>query len=219
MTLDRAYRLLAAFYTLMLLMGVIAILAGGGIMFAPVLLAIGALGVIGLWGYILKRGFMNPRMWRPLAGVLAAGIVVQLFIMLTTPLSSIFLTWMLTSSIFSVILVIMLFQYGDRDQPLWATTEEKTAARQLDAMLKNESPITAVHREGGRENSVKVSKSKDGYQASVTRRTQVGQERFEERFRYPETLVFFLEKFTSVTVNDFSEPASHENHGEATVKM
>ncbi|HDZ48359.1 hypothetical protein LCGC14_0035030 [marine sediment metagenome] len=216
MTLDRAYRLLAAFYTIMLFIGVIAILAGGGTMLAPLHLVVGALGVIGLWGYILKRGFMNPRMWRPLAGVLAVGIVVQLFIMLTTPLSSIFLTWMLTSSIFSVLLVIMLFQYGDRDQPLWATAEERAAARQLDAMLDGESPLTAVHREGGRENSVKVSKSKDGYQASVTRRTKDGQERFEERFRHPETLVFFLEKFTSVSVDHFQDSPSSANFGGAT---
>lgn len=216
MTLDRAYRLLAAFYTIMLFIGVIAILAGGGTMLAPLHLVVGALGVIGLWGYILKRGFMNPRMWRPLAAVLAVGIVVQLFIMLTTPLSSIFLTWMLTSSIFSVLLVIMLFQYGDRDQPLWATTEERAAARQLDAMLDGESPLTVVHREGGRENTVKVSKSKDGYQASVTRRTKDGQERFEERFRHPETLVFFLEKFTSVSVDHFQDSARSVNFGGAT---
>lgn len=211
MTLDRAYRLLAAFYTLVLVIGVVAIIAGGGTLFAPLHLLLGALAVIGLWGCILQRGFMNPRMWRPLAGVLAVSIVVQLAIMLTTPLSSLFLTWMLTSSIFSVLLVIMLFQYGDRDQPLWATNEEREAARQLEAMFTEDTPLTAVHREGERENSVKVSKSKDGYQASVTRRTKDGQERFVERFRYPETLVFFLEKFTSVTVNDFRQPTSNEN--------
>jgi hypothetical protein len=118
MTLDRAYRLLAAFYTLMLVIGVIAIVAGGGTLLAPLHLLLGALAVIGLWGYILKRGFMNPRMWRPLAAILAVGIAIQLFIMLTTPLSSVFLTWMLTSSIFSVLLVIMLYRYGDRDQPV-----------------------------------------------------------------------------------------------------
>ncbi|MCH4811156.1 hypothetical protein [Vreelandella neptunia] len=203
MNLNRAYRLLAAFYTVILIIGVIALMAGGGTLLAPVYLLLGALAVIGLWGYILKRGFMNPRMWRPLAGVLAVGIALQLFIMLTTPLSSAVLTWMLTSSIFSVLLVIMLYHYGNRDQPLWATDEEHVAARQLDNLLTSSSPLKAVTRDGTRENSVKVSKSANGYQASVTRRTQEGQERFEERFQYPETLVFFLEKFTSVTVNDF----------------
>lgn len=206
MTLDRAYYLLAAFYSLMVIMGVIALLAGGGTLLAPVHLLLGALSVVGLWGYILKRRFMNPRMWRPLAGVLAVGIVVQLFIMLTTPLSSVLLTWMLTSSIFSVMLVILLYRYGDRDQPLWASDEERTAARQLDVLLSDNSPITAIKRDGSRENSVKVSKSNEGYKASVTRRSQDGQERFEERFQYPETLVFFLEKFTSVTVSDFNKP-------------
>lgn len=69
MTLDRAYRLLAAFYSLILIIGVIALIAGGGTLFAPVYLVLGALAVIGLWGYILKRRFMNPRMWRPLAWI------------------------------------------------------------------------------------------------------------------------------------------------------
>nr|WP_295712643.1 hypothetical protein [uncultured Halomonas sp.] len=210
MNLDRAYRLLAAFYTLMLIIGVIALMAGGGTLLSPVYLLVGALAVTGLWGYILKRRFMNPRMWRPLAGVLAVGIVIQLFIMLTTSLSSELLTWMLTSSIFSVMLVIMLFHYGNRDQPLWASEEERTAARQLEALLSNNASLTAITKDEMRENSVKVTKSQDGYQASVTRRSQEGQERFEERFQYPETLVFFLEKFTSVTVNDF-KPISLDN--------
>lgn len=213
MTLDRAYRLLAAFYTLMLVIGAVAMVAGGATLLAPVYLLLGAVAVIGLWGYILKRGFLSPRMWRPLAGFLAVGIVVQLFIVLTTSLSSVALTWMLTSSIFSVLLVIMLYHYGDRDQPLWASTEERSAARQLDAMLSGRSPLTAIKRDEGRENSVKVSKSQDGYQASVTRNTQNGQERFDERFRYPETLVFFLEKFTSVSVNDFQRAPASEKHG------
>lgn len=211
MTLDRAYYLLAAFYSLMVIIGVIALLSGGGTLLAPVHLLLGALAVVGLWGYILKRRFMNPRMWRPLAGVLAVGIVVQLIIMLTTSLSSVLLTWMLTSSIFSVMLVIMLYRYGDRDQPLWASDEERTAARQLDVLLNDNSPITAIKRDGTRENSVQVSKSNEGYKASVTRRSQESQERFEERFQYPETLVFFLEKFTSVTVNDFSRSDDRES--------
>ena len=70
MNLDRAYRLLAAFYTVILIIGVIALLAGGGTLLSPVYLLVGALAVLGLWGYTLKRRFMNPRMWRPLAGIL-----------------------------------------------------------------------------------------------------------------------------------------------------
>lgn len=210
MTLDRAYRLLAAFYTLMLILGVIALISGGATLLAPVHLLLGALSVIGLWGYILKRRFMNPRMWRPLAGVLAAGIVVQLFIMLTTPVSSVLLTWMLTSSIFSVLLVIMLYRYGDRDQPLWASEEDRLAARELDTLLTNNTSLTATNRDGQQENSVKVSKSDGGYKASVTRQSKEKHEVFEERFRYPETLVFFLEKFTSVSVSDFQYPINKQ---------
>lgn len=213
MNLDRAYRLLAAFFTLMLFMGGIALAIGGGTLLAPVYLLLGAIAVAGLWGYILKRRFMNPRMWRPLAVVLAVGSVMQLIIMLTTTVSSVLLTWMLASSIFSVMLAILLYRYGDRDQPLWASQEEREAGRELDAMLAGRSFLIATHRDSERENSVKVTKSTEGYRAHVTRRTPTGQERFEERFRYPETLVFFMEKFTSVSVSDFKSTASGEHVG------
>lgn len=116
-------------------------------------------------------------------------------------------------------LVIMLYRYGDRDQPLWASDEERTAARQLDVLLSDSSPLTAIKRDGSRENSVKVTKSNGGYRASVTRRSQEGQERFEERFQYPETLVFFLEKFTSVTVDDFRRSASLDDRESAAATV
>lgn len=205
MTLKRAYYLLAAFYTLIPAIGVVALFSGGGSPLALVHLSLGALAVLGLWGYILQRGFMNPRIWRPFAGLLAVGAIVQLLVVLSMPVSNVELTWMLTSSIFSVMLVILLYHYGNRDQPLWATTEEVDAARQLTTLLQEGAPITAVHREGERENSANVFKVGDQYQACITRRTQDGQESFEQRFKYPETLVFFLEKFASITVQDFKQ--------------
>ncbi|UXZ54927.1 hypothetical protein LOS15_02505 [Halomonas sp. 7T] len=205
MTLTRAYYLLAGFYTLIPIMGVVALFSGGGTPLAIAHLALGALAVVGLWGYILKRGFMNPRMWRPFAILLAIGAVLQLVVIFTMPVANIELTWMLTSTVFSVLLVILLYHYGNRDQPLWATPEEQAAARQLSALLETSMPLTAVHREGERENSVNVSKEGDEYKARITRRTHEQHEAFEQRFKHPETLVFFLEKFASVTVQDFKQ--------------
>ncbi|MCC5902369.1 MAG: hypothetical protein JJT87_10630 [Halomonas sp.] len=205
MTLTRAYYLLAAFYTLIPVMGIVALFAGGGTPLAVAHLSLGALAVLGLWGYILKRGFMNPRMWRPFAVILAVGAVVQLLVILTMPVENVELTWMLTSTVFSVLLVILLYHYGNRDQPFWATEEEQAAARQLTALLETSPSLTAVHREGERENSANVFKVGSGYKARITRRTRNGQEAFEQRFQHPETLVFFLEKFASIQVQDFKQ--------------
>ncbi|WP_434986370.1 hypothetical protein [Vreelandella zhaodongensis] len=203
MNLQRAYYLLAAFYSLLPLMGLVAVFSGGGTPLAVAYIALGTVAAIGLWGYILKRGFMNPRMWRPFAALLAVGAVVQLVIILTMSVPNVALTWMLTSSIFSVMMVILLYHYGDRDQPLWATTEEADAARQLTALLDTTSPLIAVRREGDHENSVNVDRVDGHYCARVTRRSNEGQEAFERHFQHPETLVFFLEKFANVTVQDF----------------
>lgn len=203
MNLQRAYYLLAAFYSLLPLMGLVAVFSGGGTPLAVAYILVGAVAALGLWGYILKRGFMNPRMWRPFAALLAVSAVLQLVIILTMSVSNVALTWMLSSSIFSVMMVILLYHYGNRDQPLWATAEEAEAAKQLAALLDAESPLTAVHRENDNENSVKVAKVGDQYRAQITRRSHKGQEAFERRFQHPETLVFFLEKFASVTVQDF----------------
>lgn len=206
MNLSRAYLLLAAFYSLLILVGVIAVLAGGGPPLALVHLVVGALAVTGLWGYVLKRGFLNPRLWRPLAAVLGIGAVVQLYLVLTLHLSGVLTSWMLTSTIFSLLLIMILYRYGDRDQPHWASPEERESGRQLDDWLAAGEPLVAEKREDGREASVKVVKAGSEYRASVTRRNDGDEERFEERFRCPATLAFFLEKFADVSVSDFRRP-------------
>ena len=95
MSLQRAYVLLAGLYSLLPVMGVVAIFAGGGTPLAMAHLFFGALGVVGLWGYILNRAMMSQRMWRPLAAVLLVGSVIQLVIMLTMPVSGVLLTFSL----------------------------------------------------------------------------------------------------------------------------
>ncbi|NWN82235.1 MAG: hypothetical protein HLX48_04435 [Halomonas sp.] len=209
MNLHRAYRLLALFYTLLLLIGAIALLAGGGTALSLVQLALGAVAVVGLWGYILRRGFMNPRLWRPLAAVLAVAALAQLWAVFSMSLPGELLTWMLVSTIFSLLLVVILYRYGDRDQALWATPEELEAARQLEKLLdEREGPLQARIHDEERESRVTVIRADDGYHASVTRRRRAEREAFEEHFRHPATLVFFLEKFAGVSVGDFK-------HGDA----
>ena len=207
MNLQRAYRLLALFYTVLLLVGGIALLAGGGSALSLVHLALGALAVMGLWGYTLNRGFMSPSLWRPLAAVLAVVALIQLWAVFSLSLSGEMLTWMLASTIFSLLLVVILYRYGDRDQAHWATPEELEAARRLEAMLEEgEGPLQAESRDGERESRVTVIKTGDAYHASVTRRRHAEREAFEERFHHPATLVFFLEKFAGVSVGDFKRP-------------
>lgn len=210
MSLNRAYILLAAFYSLLLLIGVIALLAGGGSPVAPFHLAVGALAVAGLWGYILKRQVMTPQTWRPLAGLLGVGALVQLYLLLTQSLSGATTTWMLTSVVFSALLVVILYRYGNRDQELWATPEEREGARQLEALLSERGSLLAERREEDRHASVRVTKAGDTYLASVTRRREGQEERFEERFVSPSTLVFFLEKFAGVSIGDFGQPGTGE---------
>ena len=204
MSLQRAYVLLAGLYSLLPVIGIVAVFSGGGTPLAMAYLFFGALGVVGLWGYVLKRRVMSQRMWRPLAGVFVVGSVVQLVIMLTMPVSGVLLTWMLTSSIFAMLLAVLLYHYGNRDQPLWATDEERSTAQRLATMLETKATVTAVHRELGHENSVNVAKVGSAYHARITRRSESGHETFERRFRHPETLVFFVEKFASVTPQEFT---------------
>ncbi|SDN71504.1 hypothetical protein [Vreelandella arcis] len=209
MTLKRAYCLLAAFYSLLLVIGIVAVLMGGGTPLSAVYLVVGFFAVLGLWGASLQRSVMNPRMWRPLAVALAVGGVVQLVAMVLVPVSSVALTWVLVSSIFALLLAVMLYHYGNRDQPLWATEDERSAASRLRAMLHQQTALTAIHKEGERENHANVFKVGNEYEANITRHSPEGQEAFSERFRHPESLVFFLEKFASISVNDFQQSTAH----------
>ncbi|MGM0535244.1 MAG: hypothetical protein ACQER5_04135 [Pseudomonadota bacterium] len=204
MSLKRAYLLLCGFYSLLILIGVIALLSGGGSLLAMLQLGVGALVVIGLWGYFLDRGVMNPRMWRPLAGLLAVGIVVQLVAVFTAPLSGAAMTWTLTAAIFSVLPMIFLYRYGNRDQPLWATPEELEGGRTLGELLEEQQELKVEKQAEDSQATVSVRRTGDTYLASVEREREGTVEAFEERFRCPATLAFFIEKFTCLSVGDFA---------------
>ncbi|MDX1466108.1 MAG: hypothetical protein R3215_10450 [Halomonas sp.] len=208
MNLKRATLLLCGFYTLLILIGIIALLMGGGSLLALIQLGVGAIVVIGLWGYFLDRGFMNPRMWRPLAGLLALGIVVQLLAVFTADLSGTALTWTLTTAIFSVLPMIFLYRYGERDQPLWASPEELERGEVLERLLEEQHELKVEKQGQDNQATVRLRKAGDAYLASVEREREGRVEAFEERFRCPATLAFFIEKFTCISVSDFARKYS-----------
>lgn len=227
MTLHRAYVLLAAFYSLLILIGVIAVLAGGGTLLALPLLVLGAMSVTGLWGYILNKGFMSPRMWRPFACLLGVAAVLQLFLVFAASPSGVEITWLLTSAIFSLLLVIILYRYGNRDQALWATPEELEGGMVLGKLLEAQREMTVEKQDEDRQATVRVQKAGNEYRASVVRQREAEVERFEERFTCPATLAFFIEKFTCISVRDFADkyaggetsPAWHDRSAAAGLSL
>jgi len=205
MTLTRAYLLLCGFYTLLLLIGLAALLGGGGSLLAVLQLGVGGLAVMGLWGYFLETGIMNPRMWRSLAGLLAIGLVVQLGAVFLAGLSGAALSWALSGAIFSVLPMILLYRYGDRDQPLWASPEEREGGRVLGALLDVQPDLRVDKHTQDSPASVRIRRHDDTYLARVQRRHDGDIEAFEARFRCPATLAFFIEKFTCIAVSDFAD--------------
>ncbi|MCG6656735.1 hypothetical protein HOP52_02960 [Halomonas campisalis] len=204
MNLHRAYLSLCGFYTLLVLIGLIALLRGGGSAVALIQLGVGSVAVIGLWGHTLGKGFINPRIWRPLAVLLALGIVVQLIAVFTASLSNAALTWFLSTAIFSVLPVIVLYRYGERDQPLWASPDELEGGELLDELLLAQPELVVEKHLADRQATVRVSKAGEEYRASVSRDRGEGVEEFEERFRHPATLAFFIEKFTCISMEDLA---------------
>ncbi|MBA2777932.1 hypothetical protein [Billgrantia kenyensis] len=210
MTLERAYILLAVFYSALVAIGAIALLGGGGPVWAVAILLLGALVAAGLWGHTLGRPVMNPRMWRPLAGILAVGCLLQLFAVFTFSLSGAEITWLLTGAIFSVLPAILLFQYGERDQEVWATPEEREGGKMLDELLARQRELVLEKQETDRQATVKLTKEGDTYRASVTRGRGAHVERFEEKFTCPATLTFFVIKYTCISVNDIAAQYAEE---------
>lgn len=202
MNMQRAYLSLGAFYSLLIVIGAIALLMGGGSLLSLAQLGLGALAVIGLWGYTLHRGFLNPRIWRPLAGILGIAVIVQLLLIFTASLSKDVITWMLISAVFSALLVVILYQYGNRDQALWASQADIEGGKRLGELLSRHPELVAEHVEADRKASVRITRQGDRYRASVTRQREGVVEQFEERFSHPATLAFFIEKYTCITADD-----------------
>ncbi|KAA0010213.1 hypothetical protein F0A17_17215 [Billgrantia pellis] len=204
MTLHRAYILLAVFYSALVAIGAIALLMGGGPLWGLILVGLGAMVAAGLWGHTLGRPIMNPRIWRPLAGILAAGFVLQVFAVFSLHPTGTELTWLLTGAIFSVMPAILLFQYGERDQEIWATPEEREGGKMLGELLDKQRELVLEKQEADRQATVKLTKAGSTYRASVVRGRGTQVERFEESFSCPATLAFFVIKYTCISVNDIA---------------
>ncbi|MFG6176251.1 hypothetical protein ACGTN6_03305 [Halomonas sp. THAF12] len=203
MNLQRAYALLAMFYTVLLAVGVLAVVMGGGTPLSLLQLAIGAVTLIGLWGYLLGRQVMSWRTWRPFAGVLVVGIATNIWLLFTTSPSGTELTWLLANVIFTSLPALLLFRYGDRDQDLWASPAELAGGRALNELLERRRELQVEKRDASRPASVNVCREGDHYRACVVRGQGDAEERFEQRFRRPATLAGFIETFTCIEVRDF----------------
>lgn len=210
MTLERAYILLAVFYSALVAIGVIALLVGGGPVWGVITVGLGALVAAGLWGHTMGKPVMNPRMWRPLAGILVAAFLVQLFAVFALHPPGAELTWLLTGAIFSVLPAILLFQYGKRDQEVWATPEELEGGKMLDELLARQRELVLEKQEADRQATVKLTKAGNTYRASVVRERGAQVERFEESFTCPATLAFFVIKYTCISVNDIAAQYAEE---------
>ncbi|MBW6392536.1 MAG: hypothetical protein LPK08_16340 [Halomonas sp.] len=210
MNLERAYILLAVFYSVLVAIGVIALLVGGGPIWGVATVGLGALVAAGLWGHTTGKPVMNPRMWRPLAGILAAAFVVQFFAVFALHPPGAELAWLLTGAIFSVLPAIMLFQYGKRDQEVWATPEEREGGKMLDDLLSRQRELVLEKQEVDRQATVKLTKAGNAYRASVTRGYGGQVERFEESFTCPATLAFFVLKYTCISVKDIAAQYDEE---------
>ncbi|MCK2185074.1 hypothetical protein [Halomonas getboli] len=202
MNLQRAYALLAIFYTALLAVGVIAVVMGGGTTLALLYLAIGAVTVAGLWGYLRGRRVMSFRSWRPFVGVLVLGIAVSVWRLVAGSPSGTELTWLLAYSIFAAPPALLLFRYGDHDQDLWATPAELEGGEALSGRLEHERELTMQGRDAIRPAVVRVSREGGRYLARVERGRGEAMERFEACFRRPATLAFFIETFAGIDVRE-----------------
>ncbi|MBS9403410.1 hypothetical protein KG088_07200 [Halomonas sp. TRM85114] len=209
MNLQRAYILLAVFYSALIVVGLIALTLGAGSLVSIAQLLVGAVAVLGLWGYILGKGFMNSHSWRPFTALLAIGVVLQLLAVFTMPVTNADITWLLSGAIFSAMLLAILYRYGDRDQELWASDEEIEEGAHLGQLLESQPELVVEKQEADRQAKVRMVKTGDRYRASVTRRYGEQEESFEKSFKRPSTLAYFIQTFTCITLQDLR--AQHGN--------
>nr|WP_297457740.1 hypothetical protein [uncultured Halomonas sp.] len=203
MNLHRAFVMLGILYSLLILLGVVALFSGGGSLLVLVQLAVGAMAVVGLWGYILKRGFMGPRIWRPLSYLLAVAVVLQVVALFTLHPSTAHISQLLIGIIYSALLITILYEYGNRDQDIWNSPGEIEGGKVLSELLSTHRELVVEKQKAHRQAIVNVSREGQQYLASVIRGGET-REQFEERFTQPSTLAFFIERYTFISVDDFA---------------
>jgi len=166
--------------------------------------------LLGFFGYALQKAIWSAAVWRRLFYLISIATLIQL-------VSAFWSEWaksieVMLATLLSLPVIYALYQYGKADSAIWLNDKDHIKAALLDTLLGYEPVLVVDKTNGADKTTVTVSKNADSYSVKISRTNNDKDESFANTFNHPDTLVAFIEKYTSITVSDF-EAKYHANVG------
>ncbi|HHF3021572.1 TPA: hypothetical protein ACPJ0R_004631 [Vibrio diabolicus] len=159
--------------------------------------------LFGFYGYIFKKRFFTPKVWRNLFYLQCAALVLQLL-----PLLYGFNVELLVgvgiAVLITIPMLVCLYRYSSPDSDIWVSASDREKAAQIEQLLSNTEEISASKTVGTKTTTAIISKIGDGYVVQIKRISEET-ETFKNEFVTLSRAIEFIEKYASISSSELVE--------------
>ena len=153
--------------------------------------------LFGFYGYIFKKRFFTPKVWRNLFYLQCVALSLQLLPLLygfnVELLAGVGIAVLIT-----IPMLVCLYRYSSPDSDIWVSVSDREKAVQIEHLLSNVEEISASKTVGSKTTTVIMSKAGDGYVVHIMRISEET-ESFRNEFVTLSRAMEFIEKYASIS--------------------
>ncbi|EGR1737966.1 hypothetical protein D5Q56_22415 [Vibrio parahaemolyticus] len=159
--------------------------------------------LFGFYGYIFKKRFFTPKVWRNLFYLQCAALVLQLLPLLDG-LNVELLVGVGIAVLITIPMLVCLYRYSSPDSDIWVSASDREKAAQIEQLLSNTKEISASKTVGTKTTTAIISKMGDGYVVQIKRISEQT-ESFKNEFVTLSRAIEFIEKYASISSAELVE--------------
>ena len=153
--------------------------------------------LFGFYGYIFKKRFFTPKVWRNLFYLQCVALTLQ-FLPLLYGFNAQLLVGVGIAVLITIPMLVCLYRYSSPDSDIWISASDREKAVQIEELLSNVEEISASKTMGSKTTTVIMSKSGDGYVVHIKRISEET-ESFKNEFVTLSRAIEFIEKYASIS--------------------
>lgn len=153
--------------------------------------------LFGFYGYVFKKRFFTPKVWRNLFYLQCAALIIQLLPLLYS-FSIELLIGVGIMILIAIPMLICLYRYSSPDSDIWVTASDREKAKQIEHLLSSTEEISTSKTVGKKTTTVTMSKKGDGYIVYIKRISEET-ESFKNEFVTLSRAIEFIEKYASIS--------------------
>ncbi len=159
--------------------------------------------LFGFYGYIFKKRFLTPKVWRNLFYLQCVAVALPLLLLLYG-FNLELLIGLGIVVLITIPMLVCLYRYSSPDSDIWVSASDREKAAQIEHLLSNAKEISASKTVGLKTTTVIINKVSDGYVVRIKRISEET-ESFKNEFITLSRAIEFVEKYASISTAELVE--------------